>query len=486
MPAIASRRTSAEQQRTARHSIASDVTLPMSATQVQAAIAPIYHAALGGTPKPELLEMLCVQLAQGLNAALVVLARKCEGGQVRLEAANPGGALHLAFHRIQECWDGGVASRGPASAALAAGSAIQFGPQDEGFSLWSAAAIEDRVETVLAIPVAIENTAYVIEIFSRDPLTVGRTGCTIGAFGRAIAALVQDIDKLLRQALLSRALESVGNSAFITDAHGTIVWTNPAFSTLTGYHQQEVVGKNPKILQSGHQGLRYYRELWSTIRAGKVWSGETVDRDKAGNLYTIRQTVSPLFNESGRVSHYISLHEDYSQQRKRQQALELASKLDPRTGLLTRAAFERSAGDALQMAGARQHGVELLLVSLRGLRRAAASLNADVREFLTDVMGRRLREVIPAPHLAAEVGSFEYAVLIHNDQLGGKQAAQLIDELTSRLNEPILYLGNTLALDIHLGRARFPAAGETFDAIWSAADRQLADEPVARASAHTV
>src|SRR5262249_12381042 len=149
-------------------------------------------------------------------------------------------------------------------------------------------------------------------------------------------------------------------------------------------------------------------------------------------LYTIRQTVSPIV-EDGRITHYVSIHEDIGAQKRRQEALERAAGVDQRTGLLTRAAFEVAARDALSTTAA-QGSVELVLISLRGVRKASPSFCAEMDEYLTDALGRRVREALPSPHLAAAVGPYEYAVLIHADQLGGGSVQALVDDVAERVS----------------------------------------------------
>jgi PAS domain S-box-containing protein len=462
--------------------VSPDTLLPAAPAQLQAGMAAVYHAAVSGTPRRELLQMICVELARRLALPLVMIARKAPNGAVLQEAASSENALYVAFHRIPECWDGGVAGRGPASEALRAGSPVRLSFTHEALAFWSAAAQQEGIAEVLAWPLAHPDQHYVIELFTRaGPGPV--TGTSIGAVTQGLCALLADLDRIERQRLISGALEAAGNAAFVTDAHGTILWSNPAFSALTGYAADEVRGRNPSLLHSGKQGVRYYRDLWSTIRSGKAWSGETVDCDKNGALYTVRQTVSPVLQD-GRVTHYVSIHEDISLRKRQQKALELATGVDQRTGLLTQAAFEASARDALATVSARQNGLDLILISLRGLRRAAESFDVNVEEFLADTMGRRVREVIPAPHLAAMTGNFEYAALVVDDQRAGATVEQLVDDLQRRLGEPVLYLGNSLEVDLRCVRAHFPTDGDSFEQVLAKADRKLADEPLARVRTH--
>jgi PAS domain S-box-containing protein len=94
--------------------------------------------------------------------------------------------------------------------------------------------------------------------------------------------------------LQAAALKAAANAIVITDFHGTIIWVNRAFTAMTGYGQEEIVGKNPNLLNSGEQPESYYAELWSTILSGKVWKGEIVNRRKDGTTYTEEMTPTMM------------------------------------------------------------------------------------------------------------------------------------------------------------------------------------------------
>jgi two-component system NtrC family sensor kinase len=109
------------------------------------------------------------------------------------------------------------------------------------------------------------------------------------------------------------ALDAVANAIIITDVDGQILWVNPAFTRLTGFSVDEAIGRTPSILKSGEQDARVYRELWTTIRAGRVWRGHLVNRRKDGSLYTEEQTITPVIGEGGRITHFIAVKQDLTQ-----------------------------------------------------------------------------------------------------------------------------------------------------------------------------
>jgi PAS domain S-box-containing protein len=299
---------------------------------------------------------------------------------------------------------------------------------------------------------------------------------TVGRLAQSIRTFIEDLDTIAQQRLLANALAGAGNAAFITDLEGTIVWSNPAFSALSGYAADEVRGRNPNLLRSGKQGTRYYRDLWGTIRAGKIWSGETVDKSKDGREYVIHQTVSPIAQDT-RITHYLSVHHDIGRERRAREELELASHVSPETGLLTPSAFQ----SAVEKACAEARGpMALAVVSLRGLQRAAPALGEEMERLVAIALGKRVREAMPEPDLAGMRGPFEYTLLLRGDVATSRIEARL-HTLGEKLAEPLPYLGELPEPDLHVGVAAFPEHGTTFQQLWLKADRQLANEPYARA-----
>ncbi|MDZ4342870.1 MAG: PAS domain S-box protein, partial [Candidatus Binatia bacterium] len=116
--------------------------------------------------------------------------------------------------------------------------------------------------------------------------------------------------------LQSTALESAANAVVITDRDGIITWVNPAFTKFTGYSPEEAIGQNPRLLKSGTQDQPFYENLWSTILSGEAWSGEIVNRRKDGVLYTEEQTVTPVRNNQGEVTHFIAIKQNITERKR--------------------------------------------------------------------------------------------------------------------------------------------------------------------------
>jgi len=115
---------------------------------------------------------------------------------------------------------------------------------------------------------------------------------------------------------LKVAIEQAGEAVVITDVNGEIVYANPAFSAVSGYAKDEVLQQNPRILKSGEHDEAFYQELWRTIASGHTWSGRVINKRKGGTLYTEEATISPVFDQQGKIVNYVAIKRDISDQLK--------------------------------------------------------------------------------------------------------------------------------------------------------------------------
>jgi PAS domain S-box-containing protein len=128
-------------------------------------------------------------------------------------------------------------------------------------------------------------------------------------------------EETLRQ--LSTAVEQSPVSVVITDSKGNITYVNRKFTEITGYAAEGVLGKNPRILKSGMTSPEQYRDLWSTIKHGKVWRGEICNRRKNGDMYWEAMTIQPITDAKGAITHYLAVKEDITERRRTEKELRL-------------------------------------------------------------------------------------------------------------------------------------------------------------------
>ncbi len=150
-----------------------------------------------------------------------------------------------------------------------------------------------------------------------------------GRFAGALAMVSDITEQKRREAegrrsrheilLLSRAVEQTADSVVVTDKRGVIEYVNPAFEATTGYGRQEAVGRTPAILKSGQHDRQFYRGLWDEILSGRPFRGTLVNRKKCGELYWAEQTITPIRDDEGDITHFVSVLKDVTELRRKQE-----------------------------------------------------------------------------------------------------------------------------------------------------------------------
>ncbi|MDZ7584710.1 MAG: PAS domain S-box protein, partial [Thiobacillus sp.] len=122
---------------------------------------------------------------------------------------------------------------------------------------------------------------------------------------------------------LSLVVEETGNSVIITDRNGIIEYVNPAFTRVTGYPLEEAVGQSPGMLKSGLTPAEHYQGLWKTLRAGKEWRSELLNRKKNGELFWEYEVITALKNETNEITHFIAVKEDVTERKHQEEKLRM-------------------------------------------------------------------------------------------------------------------------------------------------------------------
>ena len=120
----------------------------------------------------------------------------------------------------------------------------------------------------------------------------------------------------------SVAMNASANGILITDVKGIIHWANPAVTRMTGYTSSELIGRTPRILNSGQHDSAFYRNMWATIKAGETWLGEIINRRKDGSLYYEEQSITPVLTDDGQIKRFVAIKQDITARRQAEHKLQ--------------------------------------------------------------------------------------------------------------------------------------------------------------------
>ncbi|MDP3512909.1 MAG: EAL domain-containing protein [Sulfuritalea sp.] len=241
--------------------------------------------------------------------------------------------------------------------------------------------------------------------------------------------------------IAATAFESL-HGIIVTDANGIILRVNQAFTELTGYSPEEVVGHTPAMLKSGRHDAEFYAGMWRQLKATGAWFGEIWDRRKNGEVFPKWQTISAVRGLDGQISHYVAAFSDISESKAAEDEIRNLAFFDP----LTRLPNRRLLLDRLQHALAtsarnRRRGV-LLFIDLDNFKHLNDSLGHDKGDLLLQQVAARLSECVREGDTVARLGGDEFVLMLEDLSESAAEAAtqaEIVGEkIVEALNRPYL------------------------------------------------
>ena len=318
-------------------------------------------------------------------------------------------------------------------------------------------------EAQLTTPSGREIQAEVSMIPDRDD-----AGEVIGHF-----TIVQDVTHH-RQAesrlrLAAKVFESTTEGVTITTPKGEIVAVNRAFSDISGYSEAEVLGKNPRILQSGRQDKACYSQRWSAISTTGQWQGEVWNRRKNGKVFPEWLSISTVKDDLDEITHYVGVFTDITKLKETQEQLDFIAHHDPLTGLPNRVLFLDRLEHGLQRARRDDDRLALLFIDLDRFKNVNDTLGHSVGDELLKLLTQNMLEEVRAGDTLARLGGDEFVLLLE-DEATAINAAVVTRKLLELFSQPQQIAGHELVVTASIGISLFPDDGSDADSLLKHAD----------------
>nr|WP_308421464.1 EAL domain-containing protein [Halomonas lutescens] len=227
----------------------------------------------------------------------------------------------------------------------------------------------------------------------------------------------------------------------VTDARGNILKVNDTFKRITGYSDDEVVGKNPRMFSSGHHNAAFYRRLWKRVVANGSWEGEIWNQRKNGELFPEWLTISAVYGAEGELTHYVATMSDISERKAAEQEIHQLAFYDPLTGFANRRLFMDRVGSALKELNRHQRCGALLLIDIDNFNHVNDTLGYHAGDQLLQGVALRFGQMLRDTDTLARLGSDEFAVLIEGVDGSPRQTQRLAEhiarKLLAALDEPV-------------------------------------------------
>lgn len=258
-----------------------------------------------------------------------------------------------------------------------------------------------------------------------------------------------------KMAMSAKIFEATHHAMVVTALDGTIVAVNDAFTLLTGYSREEVLGQNPRILQSGRQDGEFYVQMWKKLLATGHWYGDIWDRRKDGSIYPKYLSISIIRNGLGEASHYSGIFYDISERKTVEERLDRLAHYDSLTGLPNRSLLMDRLEQSAERALRNGQRVGLLFLDLDHFKEVNDTLGHSAGDALLKEMAERMRSCVRAVDTVARLGGDEFVVLVP-DIPDREDLASVAKKLVTAIAPPCWLDGRTVVTFASVGISVFP------------------------------
>lgn len=277
-------------------------------------------------------------------------------------------------------------------------------------------------------------------------------------------------ERLQQSELRHRAVfEHAAEGMFVTDHDGRILQVNPAFTAITGYAAEDVLGENPRVLTSGRHDAAFFESMWSALLRTGHWQGEIWNRRKDGGIFAEWLSIKRLGDEQ---EGYVAIFSDITRRKEAEAAVLHLAHHDALTGLANRVLFNARAYEAL--AFARRHGnrFALLMVDLDLFKETNDRLGHPAGDALLVEAGQRLLTCVRATDTVARLGGDEFALILQEVHALA-EAEQVARRVCGLLAQPFLLKEGEATVSASVGIALYPDHASGLDLLQKFADDAL-------------
>lgn len=294
--------------------------------------------------------------------------------------------------------------------------------------------------------------------------------------GRVYTAVFTDISERIRvEERLQQAavvFNSTAEGVMVTNSRHEIVAVNAAFTEITGYGEEEVLGRNPSLLQSGRHDDMFYEGIWRSISETGQWQGEMWDRRKNGDVYPELLTINTVRNDRGEVTHHVGVFTDISSIKQSEAELEYLAHHDPLTRLPNRLLLNAHLGHALKRAQRDRKLVAVFFLDLDRFKNINDSMGHAQGDRLLMAVASCLTESFRKEDTISRLGGDEF-VIVAEDIKTAREAAWMAGNILKLFSRPFVLDSREMFINASIGISLYPDDGEDVDTLIKNADAAM-------------
>tara|TARA_R110002094_G_scaffold8064_1_gene17467 strand:+ start:6421 stop:8583 length:2163 start_codon:yes stop_codon:yes gene_type:complete len=272
--------------------------------------------------------------------------------------------------------------------------------------------------------------------------------------------------------LASLVFQNSSEGMMVTDANNHIITVNPAFTAITGYRFDEVKGKTPGILNSGHHKPSFYQQMWQQLKSTGKWQGEVWDKRKDDKLCPRWLTIDSIRNRDDSVSRYVAIFADITEKKLSEELIWRQANFDTLTDLPNRNLFRNRLELELKKSQHANLTLALLLIDLDRFKEVNDTLGHDVGDSLLQQATVRIIESVGESDTVARLGGDEFAVILPEIS-ETSQIEDIADKLIVQLAEPYAIANEVIYLSASIGITLYPSDATGIDTLLKNAEQAM-------------
>ena len=258
-----------------------------------------------------------------------------------------------------------------------------------------------------------------------------------------------------QQQMVSKVFEKSVEGIIIADADGTVQMVNRAFTGITGFEPEEVLGKEMNALRADKHSAAFMEEIWKELTESGQWTGEYWNRRKGGEAYPEWLTLSIIKDEKDRVMNYVAIFHDITEIKRSQEEIHYQAHHDALTGLPNRVLLEDRLAQALHRSQRNRTKVAVLFLDLDNFKRINDSLGHELGDEILKKTGIRLTKCIREVDTVARLGGDEFIVVL-TDVVEQDMVARVAGRLLDAFKRPFTLQGRELLVSVSIGITLYP------------------------------
>lgn len=283
----------------------------------------------------------------------------------------------------------------------------------------------------------------------------------------------QELKKAQEKLLLaSNVFENTTEGIMVTDDQGNIQSVNPAFTTITGYDEEEIIGKNPRFLKSDRHTEEFYKEMWESIIKEGSWKGEIWNKRKNGDVYPEWKTINAIEDDNGEITHYVAVFSDITKVKLSEQRLNYMAYHDSLTGVANRLLFHDRLQQTIWQAERINAKLAVLFLDLDRFKIINDTLGHYIGDIVLRKVAEKLKKCVRESDTISRWGGDEFTIILPNIKKP-QDAGLVADKIIEILSKGLIHEKHELYITASIGISIYPEDGRDLDTLLKNADNAM-------------